>query len=274
VHTLRVRFLGTRGEIEARSKLHGRHSALLIERAGRRVVIDCGGDWLGRLDGIGPDAVLVTHAHDDHAAGLKHGAPCPVYATADAWRTIRRYPVDERVEVAPHTPLALLGLEVEAVPVEHSLRAPAVGYRVDDQGSSLFYAPDLVSISAPEAALRGLSLYIGDGASLTRAIVRRRDGARIGHASIREQLDWCAAEGVPWAVFTHCGSQIVRAEPAAVAAVVASLGRERSVRAEIAHDGLILRLSRRLIRAGTDAPRTQTRQAEPPAQQGGKGHDR
>lgn len=82
-------------------------------------------------------------------------------------------------------------------------------------------------------------MYVGDGASLTRPIVRRRDGVRIGHASIRDQLDWCTAESVPRAVFTHCGSQIIRNEEAARECAT-ELGRERGVRAAIAYDGLRL----------------------------------
>jgi len=45
--------------------------------------------------------------------------------------------------------------------------------------------------------------------------------------SIREQLDWCAAESVTRAVFTHCGSQMIRDEEALerrVAALGASEG--------------------------------------------------
>jgi len=42
--------------------------------------------------------------------------------------------------------LTVLGIEFEAFPVEHSLRAPAVGYRVTAGRRAIFYGPDLVSI--------------------------------------------------------------------------------------------------------------------------------
>jgi hypothetical protein len=47
---------------------------------------------------------------------------------------------------------------------------------------------------------------------------------------------------VPWAVFTHCGSEIVKGDARVVSRQVAALGRERGLRAEVAHDGLELRL--------------------------------
>ena len=62
-------FLGTRGEIKVRSHRHQRHSALLIEHGDARIMIDCGADWLGRLHGIVPTAIVLTHAHADHAGG-------------------------------------------------------------------------------------------------------------------------------------------------------------------------------------------------------------
>jgi phosphoribosyl 1,2-cyclic phosphodiesterase len=73
-----------------------------------------------------------------------------------------------------------------------------------------------------------------------RSIVRRREGRAIGHASIRAQLEWCASAGIRRAVFTHCGSEIVKGEAHAVAAAVRALGGEHGIEARIAHDGVEL----------------------------------
>ena len=53
-------------------------------------MIDCGQDWLGKFDRLQPDAIVLTHAHPDHAWGLKNGAPCPVHAPQKTWRTLKR----------------------------------------------------------------------------------------------------------------------------------------------------------------------------------------
>jgi hypothetical protein len=95
-------------------------------------------------------------------------------------------------------------------------------------------------VSIPELgrALSGVSVYIGDGATVTRPLVRKRDSALIGHAPITVQLQWCKQESVPRAIFTHCGSQIVTGDITATTEKVRMLGRELTIDVQLAHDGL------------------------------------
>lgn len=240
---IELTFLGTRGEIEPRSRRHRRHSALLLRKGRARVMIDCGADWLKVLHSVAPTAIVLTHAHPDHAFGLARGAPCPVYATAATWALIDAYPLDERRLVAPRAPFRVGGIGFEAFPVEHSLRAPAVGYRVSAGRHSFFYVPDVAAIPQQRAALRGVDFYVGDGATIKRSMVRHRDHTPIGHAPIAAQLLWCERENVRRAVFTHCGSEIVRGDARVVAARVRALGEAHGVEARLAHDGLTLSLA-------------------------------
>ena len=234
---MKLTFLGTRGNIEARNRRHRRHSALLVAYHGRRVMVDCGADWAGKLDEVSPHAIVVTHAHPDHAWGLADGAPCPVYATEEAWKDMADYPLEQRHAVPIRRRQEIEGIGFEAFAVVHSLRAPAVGYRVSAGRVAIFYVPDAIDVHDRGEALSGVRLFIGDGATLTRPFVRRRDDALIGHTTVRAQLGWCEEADVPRAIFTHCGSEIVNGDERVLGPKVRAMGRERGVDAEIAHDG-------------------------------------
>lgn len=237
---MKLTFIGTRGYIEASSRRHGMHSSLLVEYLGRSVMLDCGETWLGKLGKISPGAVVITHGHPDHAFGLKEGAPCPVYATGDTWagREISSFPIRDRRTIRHRSTREIEGILFEAFPVAHSTRAPAVGYRISAGRVTVFYVPDVVFIEDRNIALGGIRLYIGDGASISRSMVRKPGDNLIGHAPVRTQLAWCGKEGVPEMSVTHCGSGIVKGDERKLGAVLRRMGRERGVEAGIAYDGM------------------------------------
>ena len=139
-------FLGTRGETDIRSRRHQRHSALLIPRGAARVMIDCGTDWRGLLDKVAPTAIVLTHAHPDHASGLVDGAPC----------LIDRYPIERRRQLPLRKPVIIKCARFEAFPVNHSIRAPTVGHRVRTNDVCFVYVPDVARIpDTPQNAPRG-----------------------------------------------------------------------------------------------------------------------
>jgi ribonuclease BN (tRNA processing enzyme) len=155
------------------------------------------------------------------------------------------WPLALRYVVPAQQPFTVAGLHLEAWPVEHSVLAPAVGYRVSAASTRIFYVPDVARLPNPVAALRGVDLYVGDGATFDRPLIRRRGSLYIGHATISTQLEWCAAAGVRDAVFTHCGSGVVRSEPREIAVALAAMAREYGVRARFACDGLTMTVRRR-----------------------------
>jgi ribonuclease BN (tRNA processing enzyme) len=140
--------------------------------------------------------------------------------------------------VQPRAALEIRGITFEAFPVEHSTRAPAVGYRIAAGRSTIFYVPDVVYIYEVQAALAGIQIYVGDGASVRRPLVRKRGESLVGHASVRTQLGWCRRAGVTKVLITHCGSEIVRADSETVNKIVHHMAEEQGIDAQIAVDGL------------------------------------
>jgi phosphoribosyl 1,2-cyclic phosphodiesterase len=235
---MKLIFHGTKGNIDASTEFHRRHTVLTVEYRGMDVTVDCGAEWKDHLDELDPHAIVLTHAHPDHARGLEDGSPCPVYATRTTLDRIADFPIDEKHTLKEETETEIRGIRFTPFPVEHSLRAPAVGYRISAGKAAVFYAPDLVYIKDREKALSGVKVYIGDGATMVRSMVRKKGDRLFGHTPVRTQLTWCRKFEIPQAVITHCGSGIVKKDRDENLKKLAELAEERGVEATIAYDGM------------------------------------
>ncbi|WP_404366101.1 MBL fold metallo-hydrolase [Marinobacter sp.] len=238
---MKLTFLGTRGYIDPTTSRHRRHTSTLVSYRRRRLMIDCGEDWRQKVHDIRPHAILITHAHPDHAFGLQEGSPCPVWATAESWQAMDDWPIEkeQRHVLDKRQKTDIEGMQVEAFPVIHSTRAPAVGYRITAGRVKIFYVPDVVWIEDRNEAFADISCYVGDGASIDENLVRRdKHGNLVGHTPVRTQLTWCQKEGVPRMIVTHCGSQIVAGDERKVGAKLRAYAEERGVDAEVATDGM------------------------------------
>jgi hypothetical protein len=127
------------------------------------------------------------------------------------------------------------------VPLYHSLRAPTVGYRIGGTRQVLFYAPDVAALIDPDATLRGIDLYIGDGSALDTSLLRQEQGQPCGHAPVQEQLQWCHQAGIRHMIISHCGEQIIADEAAAIR-LLRALAESLQIQLSIACDGQKLRL--------------------------------
>ena len=241
---MKLEFLGTRGNIEPRTQKHERHSSLKVSYYHNNVIIDCGEDWMESVMDWDADAIVVTHAHPDHAFGLKNGAPCPVYATSDAWESMETFVIEDIRTIPKREPIKIpnngnSSLTFEAFPVLHSTRATAVGYRVKAGNAEIFYVPDVAWIKDRKSALRGVNAYIGDGATFKRSMIRKPGETIIGHAPIQTQLTWCKKTGVKQAIFTHLGSQIVDGDEEEKKEQIKMMAEERDIsEIWIAFDGM------------------------------------
>src|SRR4029453_4137635 len=118
---MKLVFLGTRGEIKARTQRHRMHSSLLVSYRNARVMIDCGLDWLGKFERLRPSGIVLTPPHPDHARSLHKRTPCPVHCSEKTWQTLQDCTVKERRLIEERTPTKICGIMFEAFPVEHSI---------------------------------------------------------------------------------------------------------------------------------------------------------
>ncbi|KAB8139891.1 MBL fold metallo-hydrolase [Chloroflexia bacterium SDU3-3] len=156
-------------------------TSALLEVGGKVVLIDAGPDLRQQALSVGlahVDAVLVTHSHTDHIAGIDDlrpltmvsNAAIPIYSTAGTLGEIRKRfdyafgesnsgssrPMIELREVAHGQPFVAAGLDVLPLAVEHGSWT-ITGFRVGDLG----YVTDASAIGEPTmAALGGLDLLV------------------------------------------------------------------------------------------------------------------
>jgi len=191
---MKLTFLGTRGEVKESSKLHKNHSALFLRTHGKTILLDFGASWQGKLKLFNPDFIWLSHAHPDHALGLRgEKTSIPVFMTEETSKKLPKdkFPLLDRRVVSDSFKFGLI--QAQEIPVKHSTLAPTSGLIIHTDEGKVGYFPDVLDIS-DKSVLRGLSIYIGDGSSLTQNIVRMSDG-KVGHLSVAAQMTFCQGVG-------------------------------------------------------------------------------
>ncbi len=125
-------------------------TSAIVRYQGARILIDCGPDFrtqMLRASDDNLDAVLLTHIHYDHVAGLDDlraycfERPFPLYARADVLRNLHAripycfatdpYPGVAQFEehVIGDEPFLVEGVRVEPIPVMH-YKLPIIGFKI------------------------------------------------------------------------------------------------------------------------------------------------
>jgi len=185
---MKLTFLGTRGEAEKSSKFHKNHSAIRLETHNKIILLDFGVSWQGKLKFVNPDYIWLSHAHPDHALGLKgEKTKIPVFMSKETSDRLpeKKFPLENRRIVKDN--FRFDSIKAREISVGHSTRAPMSGLIIETDEGKVGYFPDVLNVP-DKSMFKELSIYIGDGSSLTRDIVRTIKGKRVGHASMTTQM--------------------------------------------------------------------------------------
>jgi phosphoribosyl 1,2-cyclic phosphate phosphodiesterase len=218
-------------------------SAALVEAEGRALLIDAGPDLRQQLLRTGTqrlDAVLLTHSHMDHIAGIDdlrslnfHGrSSVKLYGdrrTLDAVRRVFSYafeadkypgtPELDLIEVGSD-PFRIGSLEIVPIEVRH-YRMPVLGFRIGGLG----YITDAKSIAPAEMD------KIRDCEVLVLNALRRKE--HISHLTLDEALAIVKEVKPRRAFFTHISHQL---------GLHRDVNRELPENVALAHDGLVVEL--------------------------------
>lgn len=188
------------------------------------------------------DAVLFTHAHADHTAGLDElrrfnvmqMERIPVWATAETATDLQRrfsYAFDHSFSYFggkpdldlnlfdPTEPFTAAGVRIEPIPVNHG-RLPIVGYRI----GGLVYVTDVKTIPDSSRSL------LDDADVMVMTALRRKE--HVAHMNLDEALETIARHRPKRCYLTHLAHEMGRFED--VAALLPA-------HVELAVDGLVVR---------------------------------
>jgi len=210
---MKLKFLGTKGEIEEYSQKHKYHSSLLIEYKNFKLLIDYGELHRYSLEKIKPDALLITHAHPDHYIWTIKDVKTkiPVYSTKETLNYGKFKPENYKT-IKPGKKFKIDKFKILPYKVLHSIKCPTIGFKISVDKKTLIYNPDLVDIINKNKILKKVDYYIGDGSSIKANLVRKKNNKIFGHARIITQMNWCKKYNVKNIIFTHLGKETIKKE--------------------------------------------------------------
>jgi L-ascorbate metabolism protein UlaG (beta-lactamase superfamily) len=225
---MRLKILGTRGNISPSAPGYVRHSGILVDA---RILLDLGETAYLRYR---PHHIFITHLHPDHAAFPRTGVVRD--AEIHLPEPTRKLP-GARVMSGP---VRSGSYRIVPVPTVHSLKVRSVGYVIEKGRRRVFFSSDLVSIERRyHRRLGRLDLVITEGSYMRRGGLVRTDAASgrpFGHAGIPNLIEFFR----PFTariIITHFGSWFYK-DIAASIRQIASLGD--GVRTSAARDGLVV----------------------------------
>jgi len=232
---VRIKVLGTRGEIDESAPRHARHSGLLVDG---KLLFDLGEkEFLG----ANPQRVFLTHLHPDHAFFVKTKSPEPLGLPVYAPELRANVP---ELKLFPGE-MSCLGYTIRAVPVHHSLKVKSIAYIVAKGRRRLLYTGDLFWINKEfHPLLEGRDVVVTEASFLIRGGRIRRDratGLAYGHAGVPNLVE-LFAKFTKNILLVHFGSWFY-GDARRARRRLAALGRRSGVTVRAGYDGYELDLN-------------------------------
>ncbi len=174
---MKIKILGTRGEIEASAPYHSHKSGVLINN---KIMLDVGDK---RFLKYKPDYILITHLHPDHAYFVRHDEVPNTKAQIYAPEKYDDVPIH-----LTNKPFTLNGYAIKPIPTIHSIKVKSNAYLITYKKKKILYTGDMIWIEKKyHKYLKNLDLVITEGSYIRKGgmVRRQKDTGKIfGHTGI------------------------------------------------------------------------------------------
>lgn len=226
---MKIRILGTRGNIDETAPYHSKHSGVLIDD---EILLDLGEKQYLEYS---PKYIFITHLHPDHAVFVVEEVDkidVPVYAPETSKKLAEIRKISDTVKVDSY--------RVVPIPTHHSIKVDSVAYLLEKESQRVLYTGDMIWINKEyHNKLKNIDLVITDGSFMRDKGLIRRDedtGQIYGHNGIPNLVD-LFNDFTGHIIFVHFGSWFYKDIQQARRRIEA-LGNE--VKVEAAYDGMTI----------------------------------
>jgi ribonuclease BN (tRNA processing enzyme) len=229
---MRIKILGTRGEIPQSAPYHSKQSGLLVDGD---LLLDLGEKEFLQYE---PESIVLTHLHPDHAFFVRHpeDAPdilIPMYGPDPYKRSnIKVSKLQGSRKIGSH--------QIRAVPTIHSEKVHSQAIIVSRGKSRFLYTGDLICVKKwYHRHFKNLDLVITEGSFVRKSGMVRRDkrtGNVYGHAGIG-RLIGMFAKYTDHIILVHFGSWLYR-DMKSAHRTVKELAHREGVEVTVGYDGL------------------------------------
>jgi ribonuclease BN (tRNA processing enzyme) len=225
---MKIKVLGSRGEIKLAAPQYENHSGVLVDDT---ILFDLGEK--SYLD-YHPEHIFITHLHPDHAYFVRASEAIDFMAFAP--ETYKKSPnvnvIDKEMTVGPY--------RITPIPTHHSKLVISHAYILEKGDEKIIYTGDVVWVDKEyRSHFTGLDLAITDGSHLRKGGMVRKDketGILFGHTGIPD-LVRIFGEYTQNVLFVHLGNWFVR-DPIKGRENLEALGKESGMKIMAGYDGM------------------------------------
>lgn len=225
---MKIKILGTRGEIEQSAPYHAKQSGVLIDN---KILLDIGE---ATFLAYNPMYILITHLHPDHAYFVRsHETPdtkVPLYAP-------------EQYHNSMHVTRKTFHLDdytITPIPTVHSVKVASTAYLIEHNRIRILYTGDMIWIEKKyHPLLESLDLVITEASFYRKGGMIRRQkntGAVYGHTGIPDLIHFFK-QYTNTILFVHFGSWFY-ADIAQARKKCNELAKQNDISIIVGYDGL------------------------------------